>query len=270
MKKLAVTAVIAGAALLFNTDAMAQYKDKGAQDAAQKTEAQILMEEADSSETPVIISLEQALEIALSENVSVKVADMEIKRTEYAKKGSYAALYPQIDFSGAYQRTIKKQVMYMDIDMSKLSGMMGGADAGGQMPDGSEIPGEGQIPSIPETGTGESEASSMADGMEVGRWNTWSAGVSAAMPLVNAQLWKSLKLSGMDVELAVEKARASRLDMVTQVKNAYFATLFAKEAFEVYKQVYENAVQNLEEAQKKYDAQKASVSVRIKEPLPPR
>ena len=258
MKKLAVTAVIAGAALLFNTDAMAQYKDKGAQDAAQKTEAQILMEEADSSETPVIISLEQALEIALSENVSVKVADMEIKRTEYAKKGSYAALYPQIDFSGAYQRTIKKQVMYMDIDMSKLSGMMGGADAGGQMPDGSEIPGEGQIPSIPETGTGESEASSMADGMEVGRWNTWSAGVSAAMPLVNAQLWKSLKLSGMDVELAVEKARASRLDMVTQVKNAYFATLFAKEAFEVYRQVYENAVQNLAETQKKYDAQKTS------------
>ena len=258
MKKLAVTAVIAGAALLFNTDAMAQYKDKSAQDAAQKTEAQILMEEADSSETPVIISLEQALEIALSENVSVKVADMEIKRTEYAKKGSYAALYPQIDFSGAYQRTIKKQVMYMDIDMSKLSGMMGGAGAGGQMPDGSEIPGEGQIPSIPETGTGESEAPSMADGMEVGRWNTWSAGVSAAMPLVNAQLWKSLKLSGMDVELAVEKARASRLDMVTQVKNAYFSTLFAKEAFEVYRQVYENAVQNLAETQKKYDAQKTS------------
>jgi outer membrane protein TolC len=46
--------------------------------------------------------------------------------------------------------------------------------------------------------------------------------------------------------------------MVTQVKNAYFSTLFAKEAFEVYKQVYENAVQNLAETQKKYDAQKAS------------
>lgn len=98
----------------------------------------------------------------------------------------------------------------------------------------------------------------MSDGLEVGRWNTWSAGVTAAMPLVNAQLWKSLKLSGLDVELAVEKARSSRLDMVTQVKNAYFATLFAKEAFEVYKQVYENALQNLEETEKKYKAQKAS------------
>jgi outer membrane protein TolC len=66
--------------------------------------------------------LEQALEIALSENVSVKVADMEIQRTGYAKKGAYAALYPQIDASGAYQRTIKKQVMYMDFDMSSLGG----------------------------------------------------------------------------------------------------------------------------------------------------
>ncbi len=78
------------------------------------------------------------------------------------------------------------------------------------------------------------------------------------MPIVNAQLWQSIKISGLDVELAVEKARASRLDMVTQVKNAYFSTLLAKEAFDVYKQVYENAVQNLAEAQKKYDAQKVS------------
>ena len=254
MKKLAVTAVIAGAALLFNIDAMAQYKDKSAQDAAQKTEAQILMEEADSSETPVIISLEQALEIALSENVSVKVADMEIKRTEYAKKGSYAALYPQIDLSGAYQRTIKKQVMYMDFDMSSLMGDAStgtgeGTDSGAQTPENS---GASQT-----TGSTSSDSGS-GGGIEMGRWNTWSAGLSAAMPLVNAQLWKSLKLSGMDVELAVEKARASRLDMVTQVKNAYFSTLFAKEAFEVYKQVYENAVQNLAETQKKYDAQKVS------------
>ena len=202
-----------------------------------------------SSET-LVITLEQALEIALSENVSVKVADMEIKRAEYAKKGSYASLFPQIDASGAYQRTIKKQVMYMDFDMSSLMG--GGAGTGTE---GTEIPDGVEIP---ETGTTESTSDSSGGGIEMGRWNTWSAGLSAAMPLVNAQLWKSLKISGMDVELAVEKARASRLDMVTQVKNAYFSTLLAKEAFEVYKQVYENALQNLDETQKKYDAQKAS------------
>jgi len=95
-------------------------------------------------------------------------------------------------------------------------------------------------------------------GIEVGRWNTWSTGVSASMPLVNAQLWESLKLSGMDVELAVEKARSSRLETVTQVKQAYFGVLLAREAFEVYKSVYENAVANLELTQKKYNAQRAS------------
>ena len=95
-------------------------------------------------------------------------------------------------------------------------------------------------------------------GIEVGKSNTINAGVSAAMPIVNAQLWKSLEISALDVELAVEKARSSRLEMVTQVKNAYYAILFAKEAFNVYKEVYENAVQNLEETQKKYDAQKVS------------
>ena len=56
----------------------------------------------------------------------------------------------------------------------------------------------------------------------------------------------------------MEKARSSRLDMVTQVKNAYFGTLLAKEAFNVYKDVYENAVKNYEETQKKFDAEKIS------------
>ena len=255
MKKLAVTAVILAGAILSQTDAFAQYRTKDANDETQKTEAQIIMDEASSSETPVIITLEQALEIALSENVSVKVADMEIKRTEYAKKGSYAALYPQIDLSGAYQRTIKKQVMYMDFDMSSL---MGGAAGGAGAAGGTGAEGETEMPDASQNQQTESSKSDSGGGIEMGRWNTWSAGLSAAMPLVNAQLWKSLKISGMDVELAVEKARASRLDMVTQVKSAYFSTLFAKEAFEVYKQVYENAVQNLAETQKKYDAQKAS------------
>lgn len=215
MKKFTFFSAIIAGLVLMPLSADAQYKDKKKQEEAPKTEAQLLLEKAESSEAPVVITLEDALKIALSENVSVKVADLEIKRKEYAKKGTYAALYPQIDLTGSYQRTIKKQVMYMTM--------------GGQ-----------------------------SMGIEVGKSNTLNAGVSAAMPIVNAQLWKSLKISGLDVELSVEKARSSRLEMVTQVKNAYYSILFAKEAFDVYKQVYENAVQNLEETQKKYDAQKVS------------
>lgn len=200
--------------------------------------AQNMAEAADSSKTATkVISIEQALEIALSENASVKVADMEVLRTGYARKGSYASLFPQIDGNAAYQRTIKKQVMYMDFDMPGMGG------------------GEGECDS---SSSSSSSSSAAASGFEVGRWNTWSAGVSASMPLVNAQLWQSLKISDMDVELAVEKARSSKLEMVKQVKQAYFACLLAKEAFGVYKSVYENALANLEQTQRKYNAQKAS------------
>lgn len=171
------------------------------------------------------LTLEQALQIALSENASVRVAELEIERTGYARKGSYAALFPQIDGSGSYQRTIKKQVMYMDFD---IGGMGGGSEGGTR------------------------------DGFEVGRWNTWSTGITANMPIINAQLWKSLQISDQDVELAVEKARNSRLETVTQVKKAFFTVLLAKEALGVYRSVYDNAVENLELTQKKYNAQRAS------------
>lgn len=196
--------------------------------------AQENVQQPDTVSAPKLISLEQALQIALSENASVKVADMEIERTGYARKGTYAALFPQIDGNASYQRTIEKQVMYMDFDM----GDMGGAGGSG-------------------SGDGSGSATS-GGGIEVGRWNTWSAGISASMPLVNAQLWKSLKISDQDVELAVEAARSSRLEMVNQVKQAYFACLLAKEAFEVYKSVYDNAVENYKLTEMKYNAKRAS------------
>ena len=256
MKKFLVMGMAMVGMLALPSVTSAQYRTDAKVETSAET--QQILENAASSEVPVVITLDQALKIALSENVSVKVADMEIERTGYAKKGAYAALYPQIDASGAYQRTIKKQVMYMDIDMSSLGGLTGGGAAGGSgegsgegvtMPEGTQTP---------ESGSSSSSSSSSSGGLEVGRWNTWSAGVTAAMPLVNAQVWKSIKLSALDVELAVEKARTSRLEMVTQVKNAYYGVLLAKEAFNVYKEVYENAVKNYEETKKKYDSEKIS------------
>ena len=205
-------------------------------------------QETDTTQTATVITLDDALKIALSENASVRVADMEIERTGYARKGTYASLFPQIDLTGSFQRTIKKQVMYMDMDMSSI---MGGGDEAGAG-DGTSG-GTGS-----EAGSGEGAPSLGGGGIEVGRWNSYSAGVTAAMPIVNAQLWKSIRLSAKDVELAVEKARSSRLDMVTQVKQAYYGVLLAKEALNVYKDVYDNAVRNFEQTRLRYNAQKAS------------
>ncbi|MBQ1271392.1 MAG: TolC family protein, partial [Clostridia bacterium] len=88
--------------------------------------------------------------------------------------------------------------------------------------------------------------------IEVGTANNISAGINAAMPLVNAQLWKSLKLSAMDVELAIEQARSSRIDMVEQVSKAFYQVLLAKDSYDVYKRVYDNAVENHKIVEKKY------------------
>ena len=206
-------------------------------------------QEVDSTQTATVITLDDALKIALSENASVRVADKEIERVGYAKKGSYASLFPQIDITGSFMRTIKKQVMYMDMDMSDF---MGGGSSSGSGSEGSEGGSTGSETSSPMAGM------PGGGGIEVGRWNTYNLGVSASMPLINAQLWKSLKISGQNVELAVEKARSSRLDMVTQVKQSYYAVLLAKEALSVYKDVYDNAVKNFEQTQMRYNAQKAS------------
>lgn len=162
------------------------------------------------------ITLDEAINIALSESNTIKIADMTIEKTGYAKKGAYSALYPNISATGNYQRTLKKQVMVMDMGMG----------------DPLEI--------------------------EVGTSNNVSAGVTAAMPLVNAQLWQSLKLSALDVELAVEQARSSKISLVSQVKQSFYAVLLAKEAYEVYKDVYDNAQKNFEDIEKKYNVGKAS------------
>ena len=169
----------------------------------------------DQSSETLRLTLDQALEIALSESNTVKIADMTVEKSGYAEKGSYSALYPNISANGSYQRTLKKQVMVMDM--------------GGQ-----------------------------AMEIKVGRDNSINATATASMPIVNAQLWESLKLSGMDVELAVEQARSSKIALVKQVKQAFYAVLLAQKSHEVVANVYENAQKNYEKTLQRFNVGKAS------------
>lgn len=178
-------------------------------------------EGATTGSTPLMLTLDQALEIALSESNTIKIADMTIEKSGYAQKGSYAALYPNVSVSGAYQRTLLKQVMVMDM--------------GGQ-----------------------------AMEIKVGRDNNISASASASMPLVNAQLWESLKLSALDVEMAVEQARSSKIGMVKQVKQAFYAVLLAQKSHEVVGQVYENARKNYEKTEQRFNVGKVSEVERLR------
>jgi len=182
---------------------------------------------AKAQEPVLVLDLPTALEIALSDNPTVKVAEAEVEKKGYAQKGSYASLFPQIDFSGSYNRTLKKQTMYF-----------------------------------------------MDESVQIGTDNNYSLGFSAVMPLVNAQLWKSLAISALDVELAVEQARSSKIDMVNQVTKSFFAVMLAKDSHEVLLESYRNAMENYRDIEQKYrqgtvaeyDLIRADVTVRNIEP----
>lgn len=154
---------------------------------------------------PLVITLEEALQIALSENPTVKIADKTIETKKYAKRGTYAALWPEISASATYQRYIEKPSFHI-----------------------------------------------MGQTLKMGTTNNINGGFSAALPVINAQLWKSLKLSAMDVELAVEQARSSRIEMKEQISKAFYQILLAKDSHKVYKRVYDNAVENHKIVEKKY------------------
>lgn len=232
-------------AIILPVTAQAQYKDT--------TSA--------PKDSTLVLSLDDAIKIALSENTTVKVADMEVKRLQYAKKGSYGALFPQINATASFQHTLKKQRMYMGGSSSggsNMASMIGPALESVNYYLEELLKRNPGITPYQPAPSGNTETSSGDGGFEVGRKNTWNAGVNASMPLVNAQLWESLRISGDQVELAVEQARESRLGTVTQVKQAFYAVLMAKASFDVYTAVFDNAVQNLKLTQSRYNVQKAS------------
>ena len=60
---------------------------------------------------PSSLPLPQALDLALSENPTVKVAEMEVQRYDYVKRQTWGNLLPQISASGSYTRSIVKSEM---------------------------------------------------------------------------------------------------------------------------------------------------------------
>lgn len=61
------------------------------------------------------LSRNECVAIALQDNPTIRVADLEVKRMDYSKREVLANLFPNIDFSGAYQRTLKLQTISMNM-----------------------------------------------------------------------------------------------------------------------------------------------------------
>lgn len=184
------------------------------------------------------LTLDECIRIALTDNPTIKVADMEIQRVDYSKKETLGQLLPSIAFGGSYNRTLAKQVTYFNTDAFKGMGSGGG---------------EG------ETGDDSPSAGSSANsGLKVGLDNMYSVGFSASMPLIAPQLWKSLKLSDSQILQNIELARASRLSLVNQVQNAYYSLQLALDAYQVIKKNLETAIFNANIYKGKFEVGAAS------------
>ena len=165
-----------------------------------------------NAQDTLTISLPKALEIALSESPTIKVADKEIQRVNYSKKEQVGGLLPTVSVSGAYQRAIKKQKMFFS------------------------IPG---FPSKP-------------DGIEVGQDNTFTGGISASLPIIAPALWATINMSELQLELAQESARSSKISLYNQVTKAYYAILLSQDSYNVMKRSYENSKENARIIYNKY------------------
>ena len=101
------------------------------------------------------LTLDECITIALDQNPTIKVADMEITRVDYSKKEIIGQLLPSISFGGTYNRTLAKQVAYFNM------GAMGGGD---------------------DTEEPAAQDSKSDAGIKMGLDNTWQVGFNASMP----------------------------------------------------------------------------------------
>ena len=169
----------------------------------------------DNSSKVLRLDLKTALAIAHDNNPTIKIADLEVQRVDYSKKETMGSLLPSVSASGQYTNNIMKSVMFMPASMSA---MMGGASY-----------------------------------MEIGYKNSFTGTVSAQMPIVNFSLWESIKAKQTEIDLILEQARSSSLDMSKQVKDAYYSVLLAQASLKVLEQSITNAKETLKTTKTSYE-----------------
>lgn len=160
-----------------------------------------------NAQDTLTVSLPKALEIAMSQSPTIKVANKEIERVNYSIKEKFAAAFPQINASGSYQRALKKQRMFLPFSF---------------------VPGQEPDP----------------NGIEVGVDNNINFGIGASLPLISPTLWAALEMTELDTKLVLESARSSKISLINQVTKAYYAILLTQDQYNVFKRSHQNATEN--------------------------
>ena len=147
--------------------------------------------------TPTMhLTLDKAIELALSDNPTIKIAEQEIQLKEVAKKEAWQNLLPTVSIDG----TISYSIKVAEIKTSMGSFKMGMDDS-----------------------------------------NTWNGELQVALPLYAPAVYKTMGLTKSDLELAVEKSRGSKIDMVNQVTKAYYQLMLAQDSYKVLQENYKQA-----------------------------
>ena len=110
--------------------------------------------------------------------------------------------------------------------------------------------------------------------IEMGRTNTINAGLAVSLPIYAPALYQSIKMTKTDIELAVEKSRASKLDMINQVTKAYYQLLLTQDSYDVLQKSLTQAEANFNVVNEmfrlgsvsEYDKIRADVQVRSLRP----
>lgn len=142
------------------------------------------------------LDLDKAIEIALTENPTIKIAGLEIQRMEYVRKETKGNLIPSLSGTGSYSYNIMQPVMFL--------------------PDGAFGPGSGGA-------------------MRMGFANSFSGGLSLAVPLYMPMVYKTMQMNEQQMLSAVESARSSKIELANQVKKSYFGILLGQKSAQVIK-----------------------------------
>ena len=136
-----------------------------------------------SAQQKLELTLDEALGIALSDNPTIQVANLEIERYDYVRKQALSSLYPQVDASAQYSLALRRQ--------------------------------------------------EMAEGLSFGGKNTFNVAGTVSLPLFVPSVYRQLKLTRTQMEVAVESARANRIDLIAAVRAAYYNILLAEQSLMV-------------------------------------
>lgn len=162
-----------------------------------------LIAESEPIATTMQLSLQEAIDLALSENPTIKVADLEIERYDYVRKETMGNLYPTLSVGGTYTYAVVK--------------------------------------------------SEISKGLSFGADNTIAASAEVGLPLVMPAVWRSIKMTEVQMENAVEQARASRIDLVNAVKKAYYNILLAEQSLAVLRSSEATVSKTVEDTRVQYE-----------------